>query len=50
MMAIMIKIPIMCNYVVSILSIVIETSRLDIVDLDRLSHVVLLDLIKQLVS
>ena len=40
----------MCNYVVSILSIVIETSRLDIVDSDRLAHVVLIDLIKQLVS
>ena len=36
----------MCNYVLSILSIVIETSRLDIVDSDRLAHVVLLDLIK----
>ena len=40
----------MCNYVISILSIVIGTSRLDIIDSDRLARVVLLDLIKQLVS
>ena len=40
----------MCDYVVSKLSIVIRSARLDIVDLDKLAHVVLLDLIKQLVS
>ena len=36
----------MCNYVVAKLSIVIGLTRLDIVDLDKLAHVVLLDLIK----
>ena len=40
----------MCNYVVSKLSLVIGLVRLGNVDLDRLTHVVLLDLIKQLVS
>ena len=40
----------MCNYVVSKLFLVIESTRLDLVDLDRLSNVVLLDLIKQLIS
>ena len=40
----------MCNYVVSKLSLVIESTRLDIVDSDKLAHVVLLDLIKQLIS
>ena len=35
----------MCNYVVSKLSLIIGSTRLDIVDLDRLAHVVLLDLI-----
>ena len=40
----------MCNYVVSKLSLVIGLVRLDIVDSDRLSHVVFLDLIKLLVS
>ena len=33
----------MCNYVVSKLSLVIGSTRLDIVDPDRLAHVVLLD-------
>ena len=36
----------MCNYVVSKLSIVIGSTRLNIVDLDRLAHVLFLDLIK----
>ena len=36
----------MCNFVISKLSLVIESVRLDIVDLDRLAHVVFLDLIK----
>ena len=40
----------MCNHVVFKLSLVIGSTRLNIVDLDRLAHVVLLDLIKQLVS
>ena len=40
----------MCNYVVSKLSLVIGSTRLDIVDPDKLAHVVLLDLNKQLVS
>ena len=40
----------MCNYVVSKLSLVIGSIRLDIVDLDKLAYVVLLDLIKQLIS
>ena len=40
----------MCNYVVSKLSLVIGSTRLDIVDLDRLTHVVLLDMIKQMIS
>ena len=39
----------MCNYVVSKLSLVIGSTRLDIVDLDRLANVVL-DLIKQMIS
>ena len=40
----------MCNYVVSKLSLVIGLTRLDIVDLDKLAHVVLLDMIKQMIS
>ena len=40
----------MCNYVVSKLSLVIGSTRLDTVDPDRLAHVVLLDLIKQMIS
>ena len=40
----------MCNYVLSKLSLVIGSIRLDIIDPDILAHVVLLDLIKQLVS
>ena len=40
----------MCSYIVSKLALVIGSSRLDIVDPDRLAHFVLLDLIKQLVS
>ena len=36
----------MFNYVLFKLSLVIRSTRLDIVDLDRLAHVVLLDLIK----
>ena len=40
------KIPIMFNYVVSKLSLVTRLLRLDIVDSDKLAHVVFLDLIK----
>ena len=40
----------MCNYVVSKLSLVIGSTRLDIIDLDKLAHVELLDLKKKLVS
>ena len=40
----------MCNYVVSIVSLFIGSTKLDIIDHDRPAHVVLLDLIKQLVS
>ena len=40
----------MCNYVVSKLSLVIGSTRLDIVDPNILVHVVLLDLIKHMVS
>ena len=40
----------MCNYVVSKLSLVIGSTKLDIVDLNKLAHVVLLDLIKQMIS
>ena len=40
----------MCNYVVSKLSLVIRSTRLDIVDPDILGHVVLLDLINQMIS
>ena len=40
----------MFNYVVSKLSLVIGSTRLDIIDLDILAHVVLIDLIKKLVS
>ena len=40
----------MCNYVVSKLSLVIGSARLDIVDPNGLTHFVLLDLIKQLGS
>ena len=39
----------MCNYVVSELSLVIGSTRLDIVDLDKLANVVL-DLVKQMIS
>ena len=39
----------MCNSVVSKLSLVIGSIRLDIVDLDRLEHV-LLDMIKKMIS
>ena len=39
----------MCNYVVSKQSLVIGSTRLDIVDSDRLTHVVLLDMIKQMI-
>ena len=39
----------MCNYVVSKLFLVIGLTRLNIVDSDRLAHVVLLDLIKQMI-
>ena len=39
----------MCNYVISKLSLVIGSTRLDIVDPDKLAHVVLLDLIKHLI-
>ena len=35
----------MCNYIVSKLSLVIGLTRLDIVDPDRLAHVILLDMI-----
>ena len=40
----------MCNYVVSKLSLVIRSTRLDIIDPNILAHVVLLDLIKQMIS
>ena len=40
----------MCNYVVSKTSLVIGSTRLDIVDPNRLAHVVLLDLIKKMIS
>ena len=40
----------MCNYVVSKLSLVIRSTRLGIVDPDRLEHVVLLDMIKHMIS
>ena len=40
----------MCNYVVSKLSLVIGSTRLDIVDPNILANVVLLDSIKRLVS
>ena len=40
----------MCNYVVTKLSIVIGSTRLDIVDPDRLGHGVLPDLIKHMIS
>ena len=40
----------MCSYVVSKPSLVIGLARLDIDDSDRLAHIVLIDLIKQLVS
>ena len=39
----------MCNYVVSKTSLVIGSIRLDIVDPNRLAHVVLLDLIKHMI-
>ena len=39
----------MCNYVISKLSLVIVSTRLDIVYPNKLAHVVLLDLIKQLI-
>ena len=40
----------MCNYVVSKLYLVIRSTRLEIVDLDKLAHVVLIDLINQMIS
>ena len=40
----------MCNYVVSKLSLVTGSTRLDIFDPDRLAHVVLIDLIKHMIS
>ena len=40
----------MCNYVVSKPSLVIRSTRLDIVDPNKLAHVVLLDMIKQMIS
>ena len=40
----------MCDYVVSKLSLFIGSTRLDIVDLDKLACVVLLYLIKQMIS
>ena len=40
----------MCNYVVSKLSLVIGSTRLDIVNPVILAHIILLDLIKQLIS
>ena len=36
----------MCDYVISKLFLIIGSTRLDIIDPDRLAHVVLLDLIK----
>ena len=39
----------MCNYVVSKLSLVIRSMRLDIVDPNRLVYVELLDLIKHVI-
>ena len=39
----------MCNYVVSKLSLVIESTRLDIVGSNILAHVVLLDMVKQMI-
>ena len=40
----------MCNYVVSKQSLVIGSTIMNIVDLDRLAHTVLIDLIKQMIS
>ena len=40
----------MCNYVVSKLSLVIGSIRLDIIDPDKLAHVILLDMIKKMIS
>ena len=40
----------MCNYVLPKLSIVIGSTRFDIFDPDKLTHVIFLDLIKQLIS
>ena len=40
----------MCNYVVSKLSLVVGSTSLGIVNPDILAHVVLLDLIKQMIS
>ena len=40
----------MCDYLVSKLSLVIGSTRLDIVDPDKLAHVILLDMIKQVIS
>ena len=39
----------MCNYVVSKLSLVIGSTRLDIVDPNIIAHVILLDMIKQMI-
>ena len=40
----------MCNYVVYKVSLVIESTKLDIIDPNKLAHVVLLDLIKHMIS
>ena len=40
----------MSNYLVSKLSLVLGSTRLDIVDPNRLAHVVFFDMIRQLVS
>ena len=40
----------MCNYVVSKQSLVIGSTKMNIVDLDILAHTVLIDLIKQMIS
>ena len=40
----------MSNYVVSKLSLVIGSTRLDIIDPDKLALIVFLDMIKQMIS
>ena len=40
----------MFNYIVSKLSLVMGSTRLEIVDPDRRAHIVLLDLIKEMIS